>query len=263
MQQQQQQQQQLQQQQLQQQQLQQQHPVLQPIVTIENIYDPQSADCRFRSVFYNLVNPADIPKLGKPSVVDAAKWDQAVKNNPSPTKLFPTQATGFSDLLKRIDAQTKTTQQHIDALNNIEKCLQQLEQRNRQTNQQIEQFKQNSIVISDRILKIMSKLEVSAGNGQPISSQEESFQRKLEHLNAELNKPTQSKSKLNELISLNTVYHSNSSTPPFHLSDANKASVYQYLQQQEGALRCIVDALKHTIQDTEILLKEYSQSLQG
>jgi hypothetical protein len=66
-------------------------------------------------MMYNLVGP-DAVNYTRPGNVPEKLWEQAVEANPDPTRLVPVQATGFSDLKKRVEDQDRTTVEHFRSL---------------------------------------------------------------------------------------------------------------------------------------------------
>ncbi len=63
---------------------QEQHPLHQ-LQSIKDSFDASSPLYKFKHIFYNVVDPADIARYQRPANIDDIMWQQAVADNPNPT----------------------------------------------------------------------------------------------------------------------------------------------------------------------------------
>jgi hypothetical protein len=81
-------------------------------------------------MFYNVLPPNAMPEQIKmPANVDPILWEQARKDNPDPRRFVPVQANGFSDLKIRVEEQDKMAVQQVKALEDMQKFVRSVEQR--------------------------------------------------------------------------------------------------------------------------------------
>jgi len=222
--------------------------------TICGAYDPNSRLCRFRHMFYNVVNPTDVDRFAKPENTNDVLWIQAMKDNPDPSRLVPVQATGFGDLKSRIAAQEEMTGQQQQALDEIGKYISKLQQQHELTTTvKIEEFRRKHMELAHRVLQLMVKIEVLQARGYSILTDEETYRAKLENLQQELNKPTQFKSQVRELTSLVRMQEDTAVETYEPLDEQSMRGIYKFLSSQQEALARLSQVLKEDAHDLEII----------
>eukprot|EP01097_Dermamoeba_algensis_P009243 TRINITY_DN6449_c0_g1_i1.p1 TRINITY_DN6449_c0_g1~~TRINITY_DN6449_c0_g1_i1.p1 ORF type:complete len:358 (-),score=83.61 TRINITY_DN6449_c0_g1_i1:182-1255(-) len=229
-------------------------------------YNPASPACRFRHMFYNLVNPDDVSKYKRPEKTSELLWDQAVKNNPDSTRLVPVQATGFKDLKERKEEQIKMFQKQIEVLQKYQSQLGEvMSDLELQTRVQIDRSRTKHLELSHRILVLIKKIEVIRLTGCWLESEEHSNRVKLDTLQAELNRPNQFKGRINEISSLIRMME-DVQMPNYNVSidDGSLENIMKFLEQQQGALAHVTDTVKKdgkSLQTIKSLLNEYDPQM--
>jgi len=155
-----------------------------------------------RRIFYNKVEPEDVPKYKKPDNISDKQWEEAMLNNPDPTCMVPVCANGFQDLLNRVEIQNQASDDHARILDTYRETLKNFRKKHDlEISVKIQEYKQQQVELSFRLLKIMVKLECCRTRGLPVTSSEETWRNQLENIQKELNSPNQFKAKLSELSS--------------------------------------------------------------
>eukprot|EP00033_Pygsuia_biforma_P003540 GCRY01003874.1.p1 GENE.GCRY01003874.1~~GCRY01003874.1.p1 ORF type:complete len:417 (-),score=103.06 GCRY01003874.1:151-1401(-) len=223
---------------------------------IQSAYDPQSSTNRFRHFFFN-DDPANVGRVGCPPGVDEALWNQALKNNPDPSRYVPQMVCGFEELNSRITRQAEKIKQLNKTLEDLGATMSEIHSRHQlETVVQLEQYKRRHFQVSHRILRVMSRLEVLNARGYCISQEEETFRVKLEALARALAQPTQFKGRLNELQSLVRIQQSRGAEK-YEISDEQTLEdIHKFLTQQREGIERLSNVMQKDLRDMGILLKE-------
>jgi len=235
---------------------------LSPAQLIDNIaqqWHPQSDYCQFRHIFYNLVPPQDVQKYEPPKNLNPKLqkfWQQANENNPNPLTMVPVQAIGFKDLKARVIEQDKTTQLHLQALQEISSVLQQMHNKHSQvTKANIEAQKIKHMQLSHRLLRVTRKIEMLRNRGQPIAPWEEHLRARLENLQRELNKPTQLKGRLNELSSLVRMQEQRRPHVIFEaIDETDEPKIFEFLSELQNGLSHLTEILKVDMRNLQVMM---------
>jgi len=227
--------------------------------------DRNSKLCKFRRIFYNKVDPADITKYKTPENIPDRQWEEAVENNPDPTCLVPVPAVGFQDLYKRIEVQNEAAAEHARILDNFRDDIRQLKKKHDlEISVKINECKHRQMQFESKLVNIMIKLELYRGRGQPINYNEEQWKSHLETCQKELNSPNQYKAKLNELISAVRMQEDRGTHIPHVPMDAQDVnSMVNVLEDQTKILTMITEDLKTDIDALSIMTEKYKEPLQG
>jgi len=117
-----------------------------------------SPTCIFRHIFYNVVDPSEVKKYGRPPNIDDLTWQTANRNNPDPTRMTPVIATGFGDLKTRIEEQDKYVIVHNNTIQSIENNIHSIEQALQlNMKHKIDEIKRKHIYLSHKLIVIMKK----------------------------------------------------------------------------------------------------------
>eukprot|EP00455_Lapot_gusevi_P038837 TRINITY_DN4353_c0_g1_i1.p1 TRINITY_DN4353_c0_g1~~TRINITY_DN4353_c0_g1_i1.p1 ORF type:complete len:357 (+),score=78.78 TRINITY_DN4353_c0_g1_i1:85-1155(+) len=232
---------------------------------IQKSFDPQSPHCRFHYMLYNQVDPSRVSQFKRPNNVDPRLWQLAVQNNPKPDSLVPVQATGFVDLKKRFDEQTKANAVYTQHLQELENKMGALEGDELKIKHELEQCKQRHRDLAARLLQVMGKLEMVRGRGVPLLNEEILFQKKLESMARELNKPNQYSSRVAELASLARIHQQNplQLATPSQLDPESLQQIYTFLENQRSALQHLTTTLKKDMADMQLVSSGLSQIKQS
>lgn len=245
-------------------------------------WDPSNVNCRFRHVFFNIVDPKLVPLLRerKPDNFPEKLWYQALQNVPDPSCMIPVQAVGFKDLKIRIQEQDKMTVQQLTTLKNIELYIAQLQQKHSlDTALKLEEYKRRHLELKRRVVYVMRKKEMLTTQGYALLKSEELFRARLESLQRELNKPNQFKAVLSDLqSSVNTMLHNaaasggdnvtlarsflgdetpldrSTPSPQYEpLDDETLEKIYAFLEEQSKGLQQLTALLKSHLKHLQII----------
>ncbi|WVQ83273.1 hypothetical protein IAT38_005412 [Cryptococcus sp. DSM 104549] len=87
---------------------------------VENAWNTNHPDCRFKYFFYNVVEEGTASRYGRPAgATDDAKWAKALRDNPDPNSLVPVLATGWADVKKRQQQQENLASVHQERIKEI------------------------------------------------------------------------------------------------------------------------------------------------
>ncbi|KAF8646620.1 hypothetical protein AX16_007121 [Volvariella volvacea WC 439] len=178
--------------------------LVQQIQRIKESWEPTSPLCRFRHVFYNLVDPSQIGRYERPANVAPELWEKAVRENPDPTCLVPVIANGFDDIRERVKGQTDTATKQEAIFKELKARLDALQEKHAVNNisrLQRAQYQQTQII--QRMLAFIQHLHllIPALRSSAMRPEEELLRTKLEEIEEELRKGRM-KEKLNELWAL-------------------------------------------------------------
>ncbi|WVF69755.1 hypothetical protein IAT40_004534 [Kwoniella sp. CBS 6097] len=94
------------------------------IKMVQNAWDTNSLDCRFKYFFYNVVEEGTTGRYGRPAGAnDDAKWVKALRDNPDPNSMVPVLATGWADVKKRQQAQENLASVHQQRIKELTQAL--------------------------------------------------------------------------------------------------------------------------------------------
>ncbi|OCF45841.1 hypothetical protein I317_00329 [Kwoniella heveanensis CBS 569] len=94
------------------------------IKMVQNAWDTNSPDCRFKYFFYNVVEEGTTGRYGRPAGAnDDAKWVKALRDNPDPNCMVPVLATGWADVKKRQQAQENLASVHQQRIKELTQAL--------------------------------------------------------------------------------------------------------------------------------------------
>jgi nuclear pore complex protein Nup54 len=126
---------------------------------------------RFRALFYNVVD--DPNQRQKPLGVDEVRWREslaAIGGPNNPERLWPVQASGFSDLEARLNQQEKTIvedQQFLESIRHLFRERQR--QRETTTRERINRMREKHQELQHFLLRIMAKVSALEGLSRQMS----------------------------------------------------------------------------------------------
>ncbi|CDH49667.1 nucleoporin nup44 [Lichtheimia corymbifera JMRC:FSU:9682] len=195
----QQQQQQLQQQQQGQQQQQQQQNVWQQLALIRAHWDPSSHLCQFRHYFYNVVPANERHRYTRPADQDEHLWNEAMQNNPDPTTMVPVLATGFGDVLKRMEMQDIQLDAHKKTMMEIGERLETVQQKYMLGSLvKLDEQRRRHTDLTQRLIRMLKYVQVLRYKGFPLHDDEHRLMEVLKQMTEQALTPEQLNNRLRE-----------------------------------------------------------------
>lgn len=196
----------------------------------------------------------------KPQNIDNLLWDQSWRANPDPTRLVPVQATGFSDLKKRIEQQDQMVSQQADTLQNAGKLLDHIKQRHEtSTLAKIEQFRRRELELANRLLKVMCIIARLEARGCGLTAGEEQFLQRVDTLVRDLSRPA-FRGKLTEVSAMIKGYDRSES----FIDPVNKEAlerIYMFLEQQQSGLQRLTGLVNKDQKDFEFVFANIPKAM--
>lgn len=211
-------------------------------------------------MFYNLQDGRLLAQYGpRPEWrIAAPVWEQAVAENPDPSRLTPVPAFGFSDLRKRLEWVARGTEDHAAAVREQQKRLNDILRLHELTVQEgIDARAADLRRLVGRVLALVGRMEVLKCSGYQLSLDEERFRQKLARMLDDLNNPTQYKGRLDELRSVVDMQDpEKEAAPPVAVDGAAVEHISAFLRKQQEGLEILSRQLQ---EDAEVftLLRTY------
>ncbi|KAK7097934.1 nucleoporin p54-like [Littorina saxatilis] len=187
-----------------------------------------------------------------PAGIDPLLWRQAKLDNPDSGKLVPVAMVGFRELQRRLKHQEEETRLHQQRLDVIAGDLGQLQTQHSQTLAKLDDYKRKHLELGHRLLKVVVKQEICRKLGYAVQVEEEMLKVQLEHLQVELNHPTQFKGRLNELMSqirMQSQAGFGRDEPTYQMDTNMQAEIKLILKQQQEGLQHLIDVIKDDSKD--------------
>jgi len=184
-------------------------------------------------------------------------WEEAERNNPDPKSLFPVQAIGFPDLIKRVQARDKATDVYQSTLQELHSQILDMQQAHELTTKvQIAELRQTHSKQAHQLLRVMTQVELLKSRDNPLLSPEIEFRGQLESLKQELAKPTQFQGRVTELASIVRIQDER---PVDHQSvemdPDNQKQVFEFLQSQKQGLQFLTTVLQKDMRDIAVVIQ--------
>jgi len=225
--------------------------------------DPNTT--QFIRIFYNKVEPEDVPKYHKPANITDQQWEEAKANSPDPTCMVPVFAIGFQDLFSRVTIQNQVSEDHARILESYKETLKNFRKKHDlEISAKIQEYKQNQAELSLRLLKIMVKFECFRTRGYPVQPSEEHWRNVLEHIQKELNSPNQYKAKLSELSSsLSMQEELRGRMITNNLEDESYKEIANILEVHSETLSTLLNEIKSDMELVQVMAEKYKEQLPG
>ncbi|EJD04210.1 uncharacterized protein FOMMEDRAFT_121798 [Fomitiporia mediterranea MF3/22] len=180
--------------------------LVQRIEAVAQAWDPNSPQCRFQHLFYNLVDPNQVHLYGRPqNATNDALWQKAVRENPDPSCYVPALALGFDDLQKRVEAQRAQATAHQEKLKELKTRIATLASSHSSTNApRLQRAAAVQTQLQQRLVRLVQHLHllIPSVRSSSIRPEEEALRSILESLDEEIRRPGgvgRLKGKLSEL----------------------------------------------------------------
>lgn len=145
-----------------------------PFQYMQQSYDPAHPGYRFRAIFYNSLlddgpNNTSRPNVQKPANVPERLWQQAVADNPDPSRMVPVIAHGPKDLQLRADSQREHWSAYQAKASEIRQRLATIEATMSAPSGPLERLRGRQATLLARMLVVEGRLEALRRRGQPLN----------------------------------------------------------------------------------------------
>lgn len=159
------------------------------------------------------------------------------KTNPDPRNYVPVHGVGFEALQTRNKEADKAVEEFTKILQGIKTKLDEMKQLQMQHTFKIEQLRREHCTLSNRLLKVMSTVEIDRARGYGLMIQEVDFHKKLQQMDRRLEKPGQFRSKVKEMESLVSREGGEGALDSGLAVDQNSSKdLFEFLQTQKEAI---------------------------
>ncbi|KAJ6241583.1 nucleoporin p54 [Anaeramoeba flamelloides] len=222
------------------------------IGNIVDAYNVESERCQFKFVFYNNISQGQQIQVPKPQNVNETFWALAIQNNPDPLRFIPVLVVGFEDLKNRMEKQKSTLNEQTKSLQRILQVIANLEHHHElKTKKRLEQYKRKQIVLAQKLLNVLWKLEVIKAKEIEFQMDEEIFRKKIESIFNEINQPNKYRKKLDTLVGrihvaedLLITNFERQNQKQVEISEESKQNIFKLLKQQQDGLEHITKILE-------------------
>ncbi|KAI7880127.1 hypothetical protein K492DRAFT_178138 [Lichtheimia hyalospora FSU 10163] len=182
-----------------QQQQQQQQNVWQQLALIRAHWDPSSHLCQFRHYFYNVVPANERHRYTRPVDQDEHLWNEAMQNNPDPTTMVPVLATGFGDVLKRMEMQDIQLDAHRKTMMEIGERLETVQQKYMLGSLvKLDEQRRRHTDLTQRLIRMLKYVQVLRYKGFPLHDDEHRLMEVLKQMTEQALTPEQLNNRLRE-----------------------------------------------------------------
>ncbi|GMR47986.1 hypothetical protein PMAYCL1PPCAC_18181, partial [Pristionchus mayeri] len=206
-----------------------------------------------------------------PQGFDQSTWDDAIRENPSPSTLIPYPIRGFDQLVSRQEAHSSQVEAQNRLLDLMDNRCKSLEATLANARGRSEQCLERHKLLSYRLLRIMGMEEMTMRFAHSIDETEEEMQTVLEAMNAKLNAPNGMKLVIhhsylkNRLMSvMNTISNDESlkNGPKFTpFNQENMVQLKKYLSKCQDGLESLSHMIHNTSEDVRVMEKYVARSL--
>jgi len=216
-------------------------------------------------MFYNQVSapPEEVRRMNsmKPQQIDQLLWDQASRNNPDPSRFVPVQACGFEDLKKRIEEQNKLAAQQAQTLQDATRVIEHIKHKHTVTTMaKLDDYKYRQMEITQRLIRVISKLMVLEARGTRLTPGEERLKRKFEKILQDLASPVLYRAKIEDFIALSRIATQSSPLP--QIDEKYLENIAKVLKEQRSGLEVLTTMLQKDMKDVQLIQSELSASNQ-
>lgn len=241
-----------------------QEKVWQDLALIRAHFDPTSPLCQFRHYFYNMVPSNEIHLYVRPQNQDEQLWNEAVRKNPDPANLVPVLATGFDDILKRMEIQSKQVELHQEKLKETADRLATVQRQYALgALVRLEEHKRRHTNLTQRLLRLLRYSQVLRYKGFPLSANEEQAMNELSQIATQPDNPEQLHKKM--LVLWSQLQHiiaqrmtgANGKAEIWRtVSDEDTNMIAKVLEDEQKGIKHVASILKSDTKDLEDIEKK-------
>ncbi|KAK8847439.1 hypothetical protein IAR55_005297 [Kwoniella newhampshirensis] len=159
------------------------------IKNVQNAWDSNSPDCRFKYFFYNVVEEGTTGRYGRPAGAnDDSKWAKALRDNPDPNSMVPVLATGWADVKKREQAQENLASVHQQRIKEIIQALSHTRQTSLSASIRLQNLQARQNQLQHRLIHLAAQTPqyIPLIQSTAFRQEEAEMQAQLENVKAEL-----------------------------------------------------------------------------
>lgn len=210
---------------------------------------------KFKTLFYNVVDPSQRDRYVRPPTIPLAMWSQAEHDNPDAQNCAPAPVQGLQQLRERMDAQNAHVVRMQAYVETLKTSLQTLEGAGRSASQLQDKCRAEQQQLSHTMLRVARKLEVLRCLNIPTHNEEVQFRERLVRLQAVLVEPTQFKGRLREIVCALRMQEERAPEQVQPLVETDLATIYQALEAQRNGLHHLTLILQKDMRDVAIMSK--------
>eukprot|EP00871_Galdieria_phlegrea_P002435 jgi/Galph1/3192/GphlegSOOS_G1830.1 len=170
---------------------------------LKEAFNTQGPYCRFRQVFYNASSMAASINQQVPQGMDPNIWEQIQKNNPDSSRLIPVQLSGFDELFNRVQHQSQRIQEHIQALDGIERMLSECSDIEKtDCTIKLTDFRTRYYMLFRRLVQFIGRVWCLLSRGRPLRTEELQMKENITVCERRITSPGQLRDKLADLMEL-------------------------------------------------------------
>ncbi|CAG8578583.1 1302_t:CDS:2 [Dentiscutata heterogama] len=214
-------------------------------------WSPESIDCRFQSYFYNMVHPAEVQFYTQPSSMPQALWNEAQANNPDRT---------MQDVKKRLAVQEEITAKANVKFKEYGAKLEDMKRKhNLETLVRIEDRKRKHIELTQRVIKLMRRIQVLRLSGTLIRSDEEALKGRLEDIKQQLQRSSRKLETLKTQYNVTKLQWGVREPPVTHkfnaVNDNQLENIIKVLDTEQTGIVHDIETLKKDSKDIDVILR--------
>ncbi|CAG8704553.1 2651_t:CDS:2 [Gigaspora margarita] len=214
-------------------------------------WSPESIDCRFQSYFYNMVHPAEVQFYTQPPSMSQALWSEAQANNPDRT---------MQDIKKRLAVQEEITAKANVKFKEYGAKLEDMKRKhNLETLVRIEDRKRKHIELTQRVIKLMRRIQVLRLSGTLIRSDEEALKGRLEDIKQQLQRSSRKLETLKTQYNVTKLQWGVRESPVTHkfnaVNDNQLDNIIKVLDTEQTGIVHDIETLKKDSKDIDVILR--------
>ncbi|CAG8556762.1 5677_t:CDS:2 [Cetraspora pellucida] len=196
-------------------------------------WTPESIDCRFQSYFYNMVHPAEVQFY-----------------TPPPSILVPVRVCGFEDIKKRLAVQEEEYGAKLEDMKR---------KHNLETLVRIEDRKRKHIELTQRVIKLMRRIQVLRLSGTLIRSDEEVLKGRLEDIKQQLQRSSRKLETLKTQYNVTKLQWGVREPPVTHkfnaVNDNQLENIIKVLDTEQTGIVHDIETLKKDSKDIDVIIR--------
>lgn len=193
----------------------------------------------------------DLRYYEPPPHIDQNEWQAAQQASPDDS-LVPTVLIGFDGLMKRREQQDTEIGEFDKLVNVLLTGIKKTEEHRARDQRTLERIRDRHRSLSHRMLRVMEKVDRTLARDDNLHPHERQARNQLENMERALNRPTEFKARLNELVALERMQDEPQVRSGSLHPDALKR-ILDHLEAQKSGLEAMVEILRKDKRDLHIM----------
>ncbi|KAI9318559.1 nucleoporin complex subunit 54-domain-containing protein [Dichotomocladium elegans] len=235
--------------------------IWQKIALIRAHWDPSSHLCQFRHYFYNMVPASERHLYIKPPNQDEHLWNEAMQNNPDPANMVPVLATGFGDVLKRMEVQDQELMKHKEKIMEIAERVDIVQKKHSLGFQiKLEEHRRRHNELTQRLIRLLKYVQVLRYKGFPLDEDEQKLMESLKGMAQQQLNPEDLNTKLHyawaalqEVRAKRQSRNGDNAESWRATSQEELAKIAKLIVQEQEGLRHVTSTLQKDLEDIEAI----------